>query len=127
MTRKDFTNLTRSISNAIIACAAFKPYENEPKDLRKVYHEVYEFCAKWAALAFEKDFIPDFLFDLSIDGVDLINGVVLLSFTHDDRGRKTRHQLAAYNELAPYSKTWPDKLQEHGVNPSKAIAQFNLV
>jgi hypothetical protein len=95
--------------------------------MRTAYSDLYDICAKLAARVYSKEFISDFLFGISVDGVDFVNGVVLLSFTHDDSGKKTRYQFAIHNEQAPYSKTWPDKLKECGAESHKAAMMFLLV
>lgn len=127
MTVGEFLNLIKQLNGALMSCAMYKPHEGSARVLRDAYVGLYSLAASKARLAFDQEFDTSLMFGLSVDGIDLVNGVVLLSFTQEMARKQTRYQLAIHNELAPYSETWPGIMEKHGLDSKKTLVDFSTV
>lgn len=127
--RKTYNGFVTALTTAIAAALSFKPEEQKaPDTLRKTYVPVYELLANWAAQAFDNpQFNAECMFNLSVDGMDLINGVVIVSFVYEEARVKTRYQLQIHNHLAPYTEVWPQYLRNAGGDSKSFLCRMALV
>jgi hypothetical protein len=124
-----YNSFVTALTTAIAAALSFKPEDvRAPDTLRKTYVPVYDLLAVWAKDAFDRPTLSSSgMFNLSVDGMDLINGVVIVSFVYEEARVKTRYQLQIHNHLAPYTEVWPAWLGRTGGDPKPFLCRMALV
>ncbi len=123
--RGDFYMLARAVSDSILYSASFKPEEMKAEQMRSTLEPLYTRLKKYAELSFQREFDTILMFGVTVEKVDIISGIIELSFIHNVARVNTKYKITFNNYLAPYSEKWSDLLREHG---AKGVEnQYQLV
>lgn len=87
---------------------------------------VYEFCGRYAHIAFEKEFDPRLMSKFKIEEATPADGIVSISFDYYSSLKETRYRITFRAPDAPITKTWPEAIVKSGGHES-IIEKFKTV
>lgn len=114
LNRGEFQRVAKIVAECLLALADFKPEKSQASELRKTYEPLYNVLKKHAEIAFEREFDTFLMFGATVENIDLVNGMLVISFTHTVEKKDTVYKVSIRNHLAPYSQKWSEMMVKHG-------------